>query len=87
MYNEEQLEKLSQLIKLINELEGKSKATTEQLNLLFNLNNYFTSTPEYGKHCSSCVQRTYKRMKNFMMSISEDNKKIIEEKYGKIIKN
>jgi hypothetical protein len=58
-------EKVEQLIKLINELEGKEKASTEQLNLLFQLNNHFyPQNLEYSKHCSPCVQRVYKRMKN-----------------------
>lgn len=51
---------------LLQQLEGKDKATTEQLNLLFQLNNHFyPQTLEYAKHCSSCVQRVYKRLKNY----------------------
>jgi len=55
----------NELVDLLNELEGKDKATTEQLNLMFQLNNhFFPQTLEYGKHCSSCVQRVYKRLKS-----------------------
>jgi hypothetical protein len=55
-----------QLNQLIMDLEGKDKATSEQLNLLFQLNNhFFPNQLEYAKHCSPCVQRVYKRLKNF----------------------
>jgi len=68
--------RMEELGNLLSELEGKSKASPQQLNLLFDLNNYFYSNlQEFSKHCTSCVARTYKRMKNHYNA------------YGKIIKN
>lgn len=55
---------LNKLQKVLLELEGKSKATSEQLVLIFNLHNYFNPRkPEYSKHCSPCVARVYKKCK------------------------
>lgn len=60
----ERINNLKKLGNLLLELEGKSKATSEQLVLLFNLHNYFNPRkPEYSKHCSPCVARVYKKCK------------------------
>jgi hypothetical protein len=57
--------RMKELGDLLKELEGKTNATSIQLNLLFDLNNHFyPQLLEYSKHCTSCVARTYKRMIN-----------------------
>jgi hypothetical protein len=68
--------RMKELGDLLQELEGKTNATSIQLNLLFDLNNHFyPNLLEYAKHCTSCVARTYKRMKNHYNT------------YGKITEN
>ena len=48
---------------IMNELDGRVKGTPEQITRLFSLHNHwYPKTPEYGKHCSPCVQRVYNRM-------------------------
>jgi hypothetical protein len=52
-----------QTLTIMSELQGVIKLTPEQTTRLFSLHNYYhPTTPEYGKHCSPCVQRVYKRM-------------------------
>lgn len=61
----ERIEKIIELKNLLEELEGKDKATPEQLTKLFNLHNYFNPrNAEYGKHCPSCVARVYRNIKH-----------------------
>lgn len=65
--------KILELEKLINDLEGKDKATPEQLTLMFNLHNYFNPRhPEYSKHCGSCVARTYRNIKSIYQSVKDE---------------
>lgn len=57
-----------QLRVLLMDLDGKSKASPEQLVLMFNLHNvFYPQTPEYSKHCPSCVIRVYKRLKQVIL--------------------
>jgi hypothetical protein len=61
---EDRKEKIKELEVLLLQLEGKVKATSEELTKLFNLHNYFNPKhPEYSKFCTSCVVRTYKNAK------------------------
>ena len=60
----ERLENIEKLKDLLEDLEGKAKATPEQLTILFNLHNYFNpKSVQYGKHCPSCVAKVYKNTK------------------------
>lgn len=59
--------KMIELKNLLEELEGKDKATPEQLTRMFNLHNFFNpKKPEYSKHCTSCVARVYRNVKAIM---------------------
>jgi hypothetical protein len=65
--DKKQLERKNNIIALISllaDLEGKSKAESKQLTLLFNLHNYFyPRNMEHSKHCAPCRERVYKRCK------------------------
>lgn len=66
--------RFKELEQLLNDLRGKNRANQGQLSLLFELNNhFFPHIKETGKHCSTCRQRVYKRMKDFYWE--EINKK------------
>jgi hypothetical protein len=58
-------EKLQQLQQLLIELQGQYKGSSQQINLLFQLNNEFTTVKEHGKGCGSCRARVYQRMQQF----------------------
>ena len=63
-FAQQRLDNINKLGDLLTALEGKSKATTDELTLMFNLHNYFNpKRQEYSKHCTSCVIRVYKRVK------------------------
>lgn len=69
---EEHLQKIRELDELLKELEGKEKATPQQLVKLFNLHNYFNPRgAEYGKHCPSCVARVYRQVKNIHFELKD----------------
>lgn len=63
-FAQQRLDNIKKLGDLLTALEGRTKATTEELTQLFNLHNYFNpKRQEYSKHCTSCVIRVYKRTK------------------------
>jgi len=64
---------LKLLGELLIELQGKSKILNPQTNLMFKLNNYFfPKNLEYGKSCSGCRGRVYKRLNNFYNGIKNN---------------
>lgn len=58
-------QKLEQLKQLLDELNGQYKGNSQQITLLFQLNNEFTDKKEHGKGCGSCRARVYQRMQQF----------------------
>jgi flagellar biosynthesis chaperone FliJ len=58
-------QRLEQLEVLLNELQGQYKGSSQQISLLFQLNNEFTPNKEHGKGCGSCRARVYQRMQQF----------------------
>ena len=66
------MEKLEELGKLLEELEGKSKIMDQQTKKLFNLHNFFfPKSQEWGVHCASCRGRVYKKMLEFYRNENE----------------
>ena len=63
-FAEQRVDNIKELGFLLSALDGRTKATTTELTLLFNLHNYFNpKRAEYSKHCSPCVARVYKQCK------------------------
>jgi hypothetical protein len=70
---EEKKENIIKLGELLQQLEGKSKATSEQLTLMFNLHNYFNPKhQEYAKFCNSCVARVYRNIKVIYEKVKDE---------------
>lgn len=58
-----------ELHKLMMEIEGKEKATANQIDRLFNLNNaIFPNLKEFTKGCPDCRERVYKRLKTYWIN-------------------
>jgi hypothetical protein len=70
MQNEKEFQELQILLQ---ELEGKTKATTVQLVQLFNLHNiFYPKNLEYAKHCTPCVVRVLKRCKAILNKYKDE---------------
>jgi hypothetical protein len=60
------MDTLKEIKRLLDELEGKNKILAEQTTRMFNLHNtVFPKQLEYGKSCSSCRNRVYKKLQNY----------------------
>jgi len=72
-FAEQRIDKIKELGFLLSALDGRTKATSQELTLLFNLHNYFNpKKPEYSKHCTTCVIRVYKNCKNIYQQVKDE---------------
>lgn len=60
------MDKMEELKKLLEELDGKQRIKDHQTKKLFNLHNFFfPKQQEWGTSCASCRSRIYKKMLEF----------------------
>jgi len=72
-FAEQRIEKIKELGFLLSALDGRTKATSQELTLLFNLHNYFNpKRAEYSKHCNTCVARVYKQAKAIYQQVKDE---------------
>lgn len=58
---------------IMETLKGKHSIESHQTDELFALHNiYFPNNMEYGKTCSTCRARVYKRMKKLWVDLNTD---------------